>query len=194
MKDQNVPALITVIIPTRNEGIYIDRCLRSVFSADAVSGGMEILVVDGMSTDDTRTILQEWCRREQRLKLLDNPSGIVPSAMNIGIRASRGEWIIRLDAHSEYPTDYFTRCLRVSQATLADNVGGSVVSVGLDETLQGRIVRALRPTGLEWETVHRELKMLKVGRTPFPSAVIDEASLNTSAFMMRDSCEIRITN
>jgi len=143
MKDQNAPSLITVIIPTRNEGIYIDRCLRSVFSADAVSGGMEILVVDGMSTDDTRTILQDWCRREQRLKLLDNPSGIVPSAMNIGIRASRGEWIIRLDAHSEYPTDYFTRCLRVSQATLADNVGGSVVSVGLDETLQGRIVRAL---------------------------------------------------
>jgi GT2 family glycosyltransferase len=75
--------------------------------------------------------------------VLDNPLGIVPSAMNIGIRAAQGEWIVRLDAHSEYPADYFVRCLDTSRHTSADNVGGAVISVALNEGVQGKIVSAL---------------------------------------------------
>ena len=143
MNNGNDSPLISVIIPTRNEASFIDRCLHSVFSTDPVPGALEVLVVDGMSTDGTRQILADWCQRQPNLRVLDNPLGIVPSAMNIGIRAARGEWIIRVDAHSEYPDDYFNRCIDTSRRTGADNVGGAVTTLVQDESLQGRIVQAL---------------------------------------------------
>src|ERR1051325_4056678 len=135
--------LVSILIPTRNEERFIHGCLQSVFSSAPIAGGMEVLVIDGRSTDLTRQIVVEWCRNHPNLRLLDNPAGIVPTAMNIGIRQARGEWIIRLDAHSEYPHDYFIRCLEVSRRTSADNVGGTVSSVALDRGFQGKIVRAL---------------------------------------------------
>lgn len=142
MNDGNAP-LVSVIIPTRNEASFIDRCLHSVFSTDPVPGALEVLVVDGMSTDGTRQILADWCQRQPNLRVLDNPLEIVPSAMNIGIRAARGEWIIRVDAHSEYPDDYFNRCLDTSRRTGADNVGGIVIPVSRHETIQEKLVQAL---------------------------------------------------
>jgi glycosyltransferase involved in cell wall biosynthesis len=133
----------SVIIPTRNEEAFIDRCLQSVFSSDPVPGGLEVLVVDGMSTDRTRQILADWCQKQPSLKILDNPSGIVPRAMNIGITAARGQWIIRLDAHSEYPANYFNLCIETSQRTGADNVGGGVVTLVRGNGWSGKAVRAL---------------------------------------------------
>ncbi|RMF83094.1 MAG: glycosyltransferase, partial [Nitrospinota bacterium] len=84
MHDSPPSPRVTVIIPTRNEIAFIDRCLRSVFAADPVPGGMEVLVVDGMSDDGTRQRLEEWCRQHASLRVLDNPQRIVPTAMNIG--------------------------------------------------------------------------------------------------------------
>lgn len=143
MNNGNISALVSVIIPTRNEASLIERCLHSVFSADPVPGGLEVLVVDGMSMDGTRQILTSWCQRHPNLRVLENPRGIVPAAMNIGIRAARGEWIIRLDAHSEYPANYFTLCLETSRRTGADNIGGAVITLVQNKTWQGTIVQAL---------------------------------------------------
>ena len=143
MTDLNLPPLITIIIPVCNEASFIDPCLRSVFSADALPGGMEVFVVDGMSDDGTRDILAEWCRREPNLRVFDNPRRIVPTAMNIGIRAARGRWIIRLDAHSEYPADYFNLCLETSRKTGADNIGGDVLTLPRVHGCQGQLVQAL---------------------------------------------------
>lgn len=134
---------VTVVIPVRNEGRFIDRCLQSIFAADPVPGGMEVIVVDGMSNDGTRQIVAEWCERQANLKILDNPQCIVPTAMNIGIRAARGQWIIPLNAHSEYSANYFTLCLETSQRTGADNVGGGLFTLSQDQGLQGQFVRAL---------------------------------------------------
>jgi glycosyltransferase involved in cell wall biosynthesis len=135
--------IVSVIIPVRNEARFVDRCLRSIFASDPVPGGMEVVVVDGMSEDGTRQILAEWSLRQPSLCVLDNPQRIVPTAMNIGIRAARGQWIIRIDAHSEYPADYLKRCLETSQRTGTDNVGGSVVTMPGGQNAQGRLVQAL---------------------------------------------------
>ncbi len=142
MKSNPLPQA-TVILPVRNEARFIGRCLQSIFSAAVLPGGFEVLVVDGMSTDGTRGVLEDWCRNQANLRVLDNPRRIVPTAMNIGIRAARGEWIIRLDAHAEYPADYFTCCLETSQRTAADNVGGDFFTLAQDEGFQGQLVRAL---------------------------------------------------
>lgn len=135
--------LLSVIIPARNEVRYIAQCLLSVFTADPVDSDLEVIVVDGMSTDGTREVLATWCEKHANLRVLDNPRGIVPAAMNIGIGAARGDWIIRLDAHSEYPQNYFSLCLETLKRSGADNVGGMVLARFETESFQGRFVQAL---------------------------------------------------
>jgi succinoglycan biosynthesis protein ExoA len=142
MDDNSVPQL-TVIIPVRNEARFIDRCLSSIFSADPVAGGMEVLVIDGMSTDGTRQILAEWSRRHVNLHVLNNFQRIAATAMNIGIRAARGKWIMVVGAHCEYPADYFKLCLETGQRTNADNVGGGLITMSENSTVQGKLVRAM---------------------------------------------------
>jgi glycosyltransferase involved in cell wall biosynthesis len=137
------PPLISVVIPTCNEVGFIDKCLDSIFSADFPPGDMEVLVVDGMSDDGTRTKLANWCKKHPTLRVLDNPRRVVPAAMNIGIRAARGKWIVRLDAHSTYPTNYFTLCLDTASRTGADNVGGIFVPFLRDDCAEAKLVRAL---------------------------------------------------
>lgn len=142
MSDANPSPVVSVIIPVRNEAHFIDRCLHSVLAAEPVTGGMEIMVIDGMSDDGTRKILADWCRRYPDLQFLDNPRRIVPTAMNIGIRAARGQWIVRVDAHAEYPPDYFKRCLETSRRTGRDNVGGSIVVPPDDGSRRARLMQA----------------------------------------------------
>jgi glycosyltransferase involved in cell wall biosynthesis len=84
---------------------------------------MEILVIDGMSTDNTRDIITSISKQYPIVKLIDNPAKIVPTAMNKGIKSAKGDYIIRLDAHSEYPPGYFTKLIEWSKKLDADNVG-----------------------------------------------------------------------
>jgi len=121
---------VSVIVPCRNEVDHIETCLLSILQQEEPQGGFEIVVVDGMSDDGTRAILSRLAAEHSKLRLIDNPLRITPCAMNCGIRASHGRWIARMDAHSRYASDYLVRCLEVTQATGADNVGGSVVNEG----------------------------------------------------------------
>ncbi|HYG35806.1 MAG TPA: glycosyltransferase family 2 protein, partial [Clostridia bacterium] len=87
-------------------------------------GGFEVIVADGESEDGTRQILQELAAREPRVKVIENPKRIAPTGLNSAIRASKGEIIVRFDAHTEYAPDYVVRCVQTLEETGADNVGG----------------------------------------------------------------------
>jgi hypothetical protein len=63
--------------------------------------------------------------------------------MNIGIRAARGKWIVGLGAHAEYPPNYFKLCVETSQRTCADNVGGLLITVSPNQSIQGKLIQAL---------------------------------------------------
>jgi glycosyltransferase involved in cell wall biosynthesis len=134
---------VSIIIPCRNEAKFIEKCLNSVFSFDPVQGGVEVIVVDGMSDDGTRDILSKWMNNHPNLKVLDNPRRIVPVAMNIGIKAAEGKWIVRLDAHSEYPKDYLRLCLETSRKTGADNVGGVFINQPQGDFVQAKLVQVI---------------------------------------------------
>jgi glycosyltransferase involved in cell wall biosynthesis len=134
---------VSIIIPCRNEAKFIDKCLNSVFSFDPVQGGMEVIVVDGMSDDGTRDILSKWMNNHPGLRVLDNPRRIVPTAMNIGLKAAKGDWIVRLDAHADYPKDYLRLCLETSQHTGVENVGGVFKTLARDDSAQAMLVQAL---------------------------------------------------
>ena len=117
--------LVSIVIPCRNEAGNIESCLRSVLNQEPVEGGFEVLVVDGMSDDGTRDIIQEMAREEDaRVRLLDNPQRFQSFAINLGIKAARGQIIVRMDAHTEYASDYLRLCVQMLRENRADNVGG----------------------------------------------------------------------
>jgi glycosyltransferase involved in cell wall biosynthesis len=120
---QDVP-FISLIIPLRNEEAYIADCLRTILAQDYPIQRMEILFVDGGSTDGTLACLREAALRAPQIRVLDNPRRTVPYAMNIGIRESRGEYIVRMDAHAEYAPDYVSLSIAALRTLPCDNAGG----------------------------------------------------------------------
>lgn len=114
---------VSVIVPCRNERRYIVQCLESILQND-YQGELEVLVVDGASDDGTRELLFECAQRSSRIRVLDNPSRITPAALNIAIRNSRGDVVVRMDAHCRYPVDYISSLVGWLEQSGADNVGG----------------------------------------------------------------------
>ena len=115
---------ISVILPVRNEEKYIEACVASIFAQDYPAEQMEVLFVDGRSEDRTVALLHEMQKAHPQIVVLDNPNRTVPYAMNIGIRESRGEVIVRLDAHAEYPEDYVRLSVETLLSRDCDNAGG----------------------------------------------------------------------
>ena len=118
---------ISVIVPIYNEEKYIQTCIDSMLAQSYPKEYMEWFFIDGMSTDKTAEILEKYqtCYPEL-IHIIQNVNKTVPYAMNLGIKAAKGEYIIRLDAHAEYAKDYFEKCVEVLDETGADNVGGVI--------------------------------------------------------------------
>lgn len=133
---------VSVIMPIRNEYAFIEKAIASVLDNNYPAERMEVLVVDGMSNDGTRKIVEEVVGRDKRVKLLDNPAKIVPTAMNIGIQAARGEYVIRLDSHSAFSSDYISKCIEVAERTGAANVGGYIRTLPGAETRVAKSIAA----------------------------------------------------
>jgi succinoglycan biosynthesis protein ExoA len=134
---------VSVIIPMRNEARYIQACLETLLGQDYPTERKEIIVADGMSKDGSREIVERFAKTHPNVKLIDNPKGIVPPGLNQAIRASRGEYILRADAHAEYGNDYISQCIHYLQKTGADNVGGPLITLPGGENVMARCVAAM---------------------------------------------------
>lgn len=117
--------IVSVVVPVYNEEQYIEKCVDSLLLQDYPISKMEWIFVDGCSKDKTVEILKKYQEKYPSLiKVYNNPNKIVPYAMNIGIAASQGKYIVRLDAHADYATDYISKCIYYLENTDAENVGG----------------------------------------------------------------------
>ena len=65
--------LVSVIMPVRNEQRAIKRSLSAVLRQDYPTDYLEVLIADGRSDDETRTIVSELAARDARVRLIDNP-------------------------------------------------------------------------------------------------------------------------
>ena len=99
---------VSVLVPVRNERADIEEVLATM-RAQQFDGSVEFLLVDGRSEDGTRDILDAVAAVDQRVRVLDNPGRTTPSALNVGLRAARGEFVARMDAHSYYPPAYVAK-------------------------------------------------------------------------------------
>lgn len=127
--------MISVICPIYNEEKYIALFLDSLLLQDYPKDDLEILLVDGMSKDKTREIIAEYSAKHPYLRLVNNPQKTVPYAMNNGIKNAKGDIIIRLDAHAEYPSNYFSILVeKLRELDGAENVGGVCITLPCNDT------------------------------------------------------------
>ncbi len=137
-KEAERSTFVTIIMPVRNEADYIGRSMGSVLTQNYPSVQMEILVVDGISDDETQSIINQIIDNNKQLsiKFLENPAQTVPHALNIGLRHARGQIIIRIDGHCEITSDYVSKCVKAMQSTGADCAGGTIITIGETVTAQ----------------------------------------------------------
>ena len=76
------------------------RAVGSVLAGDYRD--LEILVVDGGSTDGTVEAAEELARGGAPIRVLHNPARVVATALNVGLRAARGKYVAQLDSDDEY--------------------------------------------------------------------------------------------
>lgn len=115
---------VSIVIPCRNEEGFIAEVLENVIAQDYPKSHLEIFVVDGESDDSTAEIIKKHAQKHPYIHYLNNPEKVVPFALNKAIHQSKGEVIIRMDAHSIYPNDYISKLVEGLQKYKCDNVGG----------------------------------------------------------------------
>ena len=138
---------LTVIVPIRNEAAFVESCLKSILD-DAPAGGLEVLVVDGMSDDGTDRIVERMAEKDARVRLLRNPARYVPQSMNAGLEVARGEYIGRIDGHCAVVPGYFQGCLDLLATGEYDCVGGRLRNEGRTPSGRAIAVATSSPVGV----------------------------------------------
>jgi glycosyltransferase involved in cell wall biosynthesis len=175
---------VTVFVPVRNEVGSVGPSLESLLAQDYPMSQVEILVVDGMSGDGTRQIVEGFFLRlnlnpSLSLRLLDNPRKIVPTGLNLGHGCARGDVIVRVDGHCEIAPDYVRRCVEHIVNDGVEAVGGAVETVG--ETAAAETIAAAMSSrfGVGDSAFRTESgKTMFVDTIPFPAytrSVIERA-------------------
>lgn len=98
----------SILVPVLDEALWLERTAAAA-CAQRLDGEIEVLFIDGGSTDGSREILARLAAEDERIRVLDNPERIIPVALNRGLRAARGTYVARMDAHTLYPEDYVAR-------------------------------------------------------------------------------------
>lgn len=117
---------VSVIIPCYNEEKTIQLVLESLLQQTFPRDQIEVVIADGMSTDKTREVIAAFQQEHPDfgLRIVDNPKGIIPAALNTAIAAAQGEVVVRLDGHSIPYPDYVVYSMEGIQEELGQNVGG----------------------------------------------------------------------
>lgn len=148
LPSNNLP-LISIIIPCRNEGKYIGDCLISLLNQKNLKDELEILVVDGISTDNTREIVNKLSENFSQIHLVDNPKRITPAAMNLGIKEANGKFICIMGAHAEYDEEYLSNSIKLlNEHPEVICTGGPVVGKGKTNFAKAAALALSSPIGV----------------------------------------------
>ena len=136
---------VSIIVPCYNEEKTIALLLQAVYDQTASHAEIEVIISDGQSQDGTRQAISRFqqAHPDLEIRVLDNSRRNIPAALNTALAGARGEYIVRLDAHSEPDSDYVERCLADLQAGKGAMVGGVwLIQPGSDNWIARSIAAA----------------------------------------------------
>jgi len=117
---------VSIIIPCFNEQATIDYLLEAIRQQSYPKEKMEVIIADGLSTDNTRDKIIKFRDENPGLpiRIVENHNRNIPNGLNLAISDAVGEFIIRLDAHSVPSSEYISICVKSLKEGLGNNVGG----------------------------------------------------------------------
>ena len=162
--------MISIIVPTFNEEKFINNILDSIYNfilPDNIV--IEVLIIDAYSTDLTIEIVNKYIESYDNIKIIYNKNKFQNYALNLGIKNSKGVWILRLDAHSIYPKDYLYFSYTTAIESQASNVGGIIITLPGDNSFQAKLVQAISTHvfGVGDSTFRTGIKEGEVDTVPF---------------------------
>lgn len=188
---------VSIILPVRNESTYIEKALFAIITQDYPADQMEILIADGMSTDDTRekilSLVASVTGLRSPVNIIDNPGQIVPSGLNITLSKAKGEIIIRVDGHCIIAPDYVRRCVDHIVNDGVDGVGGPMESIGETQMAKTIAIGISSPFGVG-NSAFRTIfgKSMLTDSVPFPAytrQIIERAGLYDEELMRNQDDE-----
>lgn len=153
MGESSVSPAISVILPVLNEEPHLAESVSAILSQDYV-GPLEIILALGPSSDQTNVIAESLAQRDNRIKLVMNPTGKTAAGLNLAIAASNSSVIIRVDGHAKIPSNYLSLAVSILRESGAVNVGGVMAAEGVTK-FEIAVARAMRsPLGVGSSRFH----------------------------------------
>lgn len=131
--------LVSIVCTTYNEEKLISKTLESFLSQELIGMQTEILIVDGMSEDKTREIVNSYSEKFSKIRFIDNPERKNPYGRNKGIKEAKGNFIALLGAHTIYDSDYLNVCIEEIKSTESIGAGGKVATIIDDNSVESRL-------------------------------------------------------
>ena len=129
---------VSIVIPCRNEENYIEQCIKSFLVQSYPQELIEIIVADGMSTDNTRKIIDEMKKEHKNIKLLDNLKLSAPTGMNLGIKESKSDIIIIFGAHAYADKDFVRENVLALEGKDIGCAGGVITTI--NDSIKGEAI------------------------------------------------------
>jgi len=121
---------VGVIMPILNEERHLEEAVSAVLSQD-YPGAIELVLALGPSHDRTDEIAAQIVAREPRVRIVQNPTGKTPDALNAALAVGCSDIVVRVDGHGVLDRDYVRTAFELLQETGAANVGGLMDAEGV---------------------------------------------------------------
>jgi succinoglycan biosynthesis protein ExoA len=138
---------VSVIMPVRNEARHLAEAVGSVLGQD-YAGELELVLAVGPSKDQTFDIANRLAATDPRVRVVENPSGQIPAALNLAVGATSHAVILRVDGHALLPPGYISTAVRTLRETGAVNVGGIMAAEGVTSFQQAVAWAMTSPFGV----------------------------------------------
>ena len=176
---------VSVVLPILNEQRYLQDAITAIL-AQQYPGPLEVILALGPSTDRTNDIAQSLAQQDDRVVLVQNPSGRTAAALNRAIAAAKYSIICRIDGHAEIAPTYIASAVKVMNETGAVNVGGIMAASGVG-AFERAVATAMRsPLGVGAARFH-------TGGKPGPADTVYLGVFNKAALLATGGYDERFT-
>lgn len=148
---------VSIIIPVYNVEQYISQCLDSLINQTLQE--IEIICINDGSKDNSLNILNDYAKKDSRIKIINKKNEGLSCARNDGLKAASGEYIGYVDSDDWVAEDFYEKLFIAAKKYNADIAAGNIVRCG-------KLVRKYRIKYEKEELLTDGLEKLKAAQIP----------------------------
>lgn len=130
----NTP-VVSLIMPVRNSGIFLEDAIKSILNQSFKN--FEFIIIYDDSSDNTLSIVQNFQKQDDRIKLIYGDNDGISGALNKGIEKSKGKYIARMDSDDISLPNRFDRQINHMTNLGLDICGGHSLLIDRDGRVNG---------------------------------------------------------